>query len=92
MPCPSDIPEHVVWCSTSRVLKNRFDHPPSRQEGGKNLYLRDTLRLPALRQAQDRRRGFAPLHSPFFSSLLDPLTVPGAVYLIAKEGDGAAVL
>ena len=43
---------------------------PSCQEGGKNLYLRDTLRLPALRQAQDRLRGFAPLHSPFFSSLL----------------------
>ena len=36
--------------------------PPSWQEGGKNLYLRDTLRLPA--------RGEAPLHSPFFSSLL----------------------
>ena len=34
------------------------------------MYLRDTLRLPALRQAQDRRRGFAPLHTPYFISLL----------------------
>ena len=36
------------------------------------MYLRDTLRLPALRQAQDRRRGFAPLHTPYFISLLVP--------------------
>ena len=42
------------------------------------MYLRDTpsagsgqaLRLPALRQAQDRRRGFAPLHTPYLISLL----------------------
>ena len=37
---------------------------------GERLYQRDTLRLPALRQAQDRRRGFAPLHTPLFISLL----------------------
>ena len=37
------------------------------------MYLRDTLRLPAPRQAQDRRRGFAPLHtlcSPIFDGSL----------------------
>ena len=34
------------------------------------VFLRDILRLPALRQAQDGRRGFAPLHTPSFISLL----------------------
>ena len=33
------------------------------------------LRLPALRQAQDRRRGFAPLHTPYFLNLLISLAV-----------------
>ena len=55
------------------MLNNPFDHPPAPvpdQEEKKRLNLRDTLRLPALRQAQDRRRGFAPLHTPLFISLL----------------------
>ena len=67
------------------MLKNPFGHPsvplslfPSMASGevlarkGEILYLRDTLRLPALRQAQDMRRGFAPLHTPFFISRLVP--------------------
>ena len=44
------------------------------------MYLRDTLRRPALRRAQDRHRGFAPLHPSFFISLLgegDSLTAVG---------------
>ena len=57
--------------ATSRLLGYLFDHPLALflARKGEKLYLRDTLRLPALQQAQDRRRGFAPLHSPYFIGL-----------------------
>ncbi len=40
---------------------------PPKEEKKDNLYLRETLTLRALRQAQDRRRGDAPLHTPLRS-------------------------
>ena len=58
-----------LTCSTSRVLKDPFDHLPvplsfgwlrtgAGQEGG-------------ILPGKDRQRGFAPLHTPLFISLLE---------------------
>ena len=79
-----------VGVDLSSALKRLFDHPPGPlpfdrlRTGlagkGKKSCLRDTLRLPALRQAQDRRRGFAPLHTPFFIALRD--VVPAVARLL----------
>ena len=57
----------LAWCCNT---PSTIPLTPFLPGMGKELYLRDAVLLPALRQAQDRRRGCAPLHNPFSARLL----------------------
>ena len=55
-------------------------------EGHPSARLGQALRLPALRHAHDRRRGFAPLHTPFVISLLGIDSESGETYDFSRTG------